>query len=90
MITTNWLVAVCLIVQPDNSQLHATLGSLLAAINRYDNSIKAFERAISVAKAQEDQVAIGLYFFASCTNAKAKLTASLLLWQRSVNMSSAV
>lgn len=47
-----------IIEQPDNSQLHATLGSLLAAINRYDNSIKAFERAISVAKAQEDQVAI--------------------------------
>lgn len=64
---------MCLIVQPDNSQLHATLGSLLAAIDRYDSSIKAFESAISVAKAQKDEVTIGLYFSASCTNAEAKL-----------------
>lgn len=71
----HWVVAVCLfvIIQPDNSQLHATFGSLLAAIDRYDSSIKAFEAAISVAKAQDDHATIGVRVTPNCANAAPKL-----------------
>ena len=59
-VVADYLLAYARLFQPGNSQLHATLGSLLAAIDRYESSIKAFESAIAVAETEEDHETICL------------------------------